>query len=475
MFDKISIILFSALLASLGKVNALTHYPPSKTANTVLEQVLNGTGAPGNYWSSTTPDEEYGSYNCTFHPTSLTMPHVRKTEYQVPDKEYELQYVEVIQRHHKRTPYASNTFFKEDTTWDCSKEGPYHHAKNENPENTSGVVWQRQTGSQNPFEATLGPGFVGSTCEFPSITSEGIDDAMIHGQDIQGVYGDLLGFLPESHEKDKYAFRVTSNVITSQTLGGFGRGLYPDLEEHTGLIQDDSYDSLKPGVPCDLRDTINSQITDLSGEWGIHLNLTSDLRERFNNVSGIEPDDTAGWKTSWDHPYDNLSAKQCHGKPLPCSTNNTAICIQQEGANTIYRLGNYEYAYRWRMHENSTYYSAITMGAWFVELQDHFKGKMDGSNPVKYFHNFAHDGSVAPVLGLLQHDEPVWPGMGSEVVFELYRKAEEYFVRVLFSGQPLKSSTPFGVMDMVPWEDFQGYLKETIPEDLTELCIASNE
>lgn len=44
------------------------------------------------------------------------MPHVRNREYKVPADEYELVYIEVIQRHHKRTPYASNTFFKEDVT-----------------------------------------------------------------------------------------------------------------------------------------------------------------------------------------------------------------------------------------------------------------------------------------------------------------------------------------------------------------------
>lgn len=44
------------------------------------------------------------------------MPHVRAREYVVPPREYSLRYVEVIQRHHKRTPYASNTFFREDIT-----------------------------------------------------------------------------------------------------------------------------------------------------------------------------------------------------------------------------------------------------------------------------------------------------------------------------------------------------------------------
>ena len=44
----------------------------------------------------------------------------------VPPKDYTLQYVEIIQRHHKRTPYASNTFFKEDIAWSCDGEGPVY-------------------------------------------------------------------------------------------------------------------------------------------------------------------------------------------------------------------------------------------------------------------------------------------------------------------------------------------------------------
>jgi hypothetical protein len=42
----------------------------------------------------------------------------------VAPESYTLQYVEVIQRHHKRTPYASNTFFKEDVEWGCVGSGP---------------------------------------------------------------------------------------------------------------------------------------------------------------------------------------------------------------------------------------------------------------------------------------------------------------------------------------------------------------
>lgn len=47
---------------------------------------------------------------------------------------------------------------------------------------------------------------------------------------------------------------------------------------------------------------------------------------------------------------------------------------------------------RWRMAENSTLYSALTMGAWFRELQGHMNGKIDGSNNVEYFHKWVAQG-----------------------------------------------------------------------------------
>lgn len=270
-------------------------------------------------------------------------------------------------------------------------------------------------------------------------------------------------------------------MITSQTLSGLVKGLFPGGQEYDAWIQSDSWDSLEPSISCALKNTVASAITDISSEWGVHLDSSLELRKRFFNVSGIEWDNDAGWSTSWDHPYDNLSAKQCHGKPLPCSLNDTAICTTQEDADAIYRLGNYEYAYKWRMAENSTFYSALTMGAWFRELQGHMNGKIDGSNNVKYFHNFAHDGSVSPVLGVLQIDQPMWPGMGTEIVFELWKKntsssssssssSSAYFIRVLLSGQPLETSTPLGTLDMIPWDEFEQYLNETIPEDIVGMC-----
>ncbi len=46
----------------------------------------------------------------------------------------------------------------------------------------------------------------------------GLEDAMVHGQDVQGVYGELLQFLPLESQRQKYQFRVTNNVNTASVL-----------------------------------------------------------------------------------------------------------------------------------------------------------------------------------------------------------------------------------------------------------------
>lgn len=88
--------------------------------------------------------------------------------------------------------------------------------------------------------------------------------------------------------------------------------------------------------------------------------------------------------------------------------------------------------------------------------------------------SFAHDGSLAALLGVLQIDKPLWPGLATEVVFELWSKDEEkgrgYYIRVLFSGKPLVTSTPLGVLDMVKLQDFNDYLDSVIPDDMVGLC-----
>lgn len=122
------------------------------------------------------------------------------------------------------------------------------------------------------------------------------------------------------------------------------------------------------------------------------------------------------------------------------------------------------------------------MTPWLRELQGHLASSIDGSSRIKYLHkcvgsvahvltcSFAHDGSIAALLGVLQIHKPVWPGLASEVVFELWKTGEKHFVRVLFSGQPLVTSTPLGVLDMIAIEQFNAYLDSVLVRDIVGTC-----
>ena len=92
---------------------SLSWYPPATTQINDLAGVVNGTGVYGFIFNSSQgPLDTYNWCN---------MPHMNPTTYpKVNDSSYKLKYVEVIHRHHKRTPYADNTFPVESYGWDCS-------------------------------------------------------------------------------------------------------------------------------------------------------------------------------------------------------------------------------------------------------------------------------------------------------------------------------------------------------------------
>lgn len=176
----------------------------------------------------------------------------------------------------------------------------------------------------------------------------------------------------------------------------------------------------------------------------------------------MSPTDS-GFHASFDHYFDNLSARQCHAKPLPCKLVNgvnSTTCVTQDIADDVYRLGHYEYSYIYRGDPRSLAASSTGYGVWIGELTTHIRDFISGKSDVIYRHNVAHDGSISRLLSVLQLDEMVWPGMGSEVVFEVYKKnrSKSYYLRVLWKGQVLRSSSPaLGLMDMVPLDNVLAY------------------
>ena len=63
------------------------------------------------------------------------------------------------------------------------------------------------------------------------------------------------------------------------------------------------------------------------------------------------------------------------------------------------------------------------------------------------------------LLSILQVDIMIWPGLGAELVFELYsNKGGQHFVRILWGGNLFRSSNPvLGLVDMLPVDTLLGY------------------
>ena len=192
---------------------------------------------------------------------------------------------------------------------------------------------------------------------------------------------------------------------------------------------------------------------------------------------------------SFDHYFDNLSARLCHAKPLPCNVTNTTNCVTLAEAEEVFRLGEYEYSFIYRDSAQSLPASVGSYGIFIAELAQNLRHAINNTSPsssantttsdkIRYRHNVAHDGSISRLLSILQIEQMVWPGMGSEVVFELYSKAGCYYLRVLWGGQILRSSNPTfgGSFDMVPVSTVLAYFDGLVGVGASKvpgLCAAS--
>ncbi|KAF2104255.1 histidine acid phosphatase-like protein [Rhizodiscina lignyota] len=448
---------------------------PAKFWDTDLDATINAKGTYNFIFNSSTLPKgiKYGSYDY------CNMPHVRKPEYRIPSKEYKLEYVEIIHRHHKRTPYASNLWPEEKPPYDCSNTELFTYGEGKGVPSVP-LYWTPLWTSENPF-TTVGEG---SNCQFPQLTQGGFQDSWQHGNDLFGVYHDLLHFLPNQPNGKQMKFRVTNNVITSQVASALIAGMYPALARKdiplSVFIENSAIDSLEPTYSCNAANTLSSAygVGSTDPAWTPHLNASQDLREALNKISGVDPTDS-GWSQSWDHYFDNLSSRQCHGIPLPCN----GTCVTQDQVNEVYRLGMYEYAYLYRVAPESLLYGVEEYGVWIAEFLGNVRAATSGTSTVKYTHNVAHDGSMSRLLAALQTEVMFWPGMGCELSFEIYSKQgfgyekKEWYARILFGGQVFKSSTPeIGVADMIPLDKLTGYLNGLVGNkaaNVVTLCNSS--
>lgn len=175
------------LLPLLSAVDTAWHAPRPRDINN-LTAALCGPGVYGFiYNSSHTPAGRYGAYN------ACNMPHMRPAEYERAPPGFELQYVELMHRHHKHSPYAANGFSLEPDAWDCDDVRLFAYAQ---PRPGPAAAHAHRRAYASPVNPFAPAGWTGS-CFFPQITADGLADSWLHGADLYAVYHDLLRLLPD--------------------------------------------------------------------------------------------------------------------------------------------------------------------------------------------------------------------------------------------------------------------------------------
>ncbi|EIW81638.1 phosphoglycerate mutase-like protein [Coniophora puteana RWD-64-598 SS2] len=411
-----------------------------------------------------------GVYNSSLTPSHLpwntynycNAPHVNAERYSRPtDPDAHLVYLNSMMRHHKRTPdnlYPNERELNPASGWDweCGSQAYLDYV-----DGTAPVFPQSSVPDGHPFASAVWNG----SCGAGQLTREGLEDAVQHGKDFWSVYHSTLGFLDEVVEEDIY-IRTSNEPRTHHVAGGFLYGTDPGtwaarwrLHTQPALI-----DSLVPSYSCPVANAIRSAYQ-LAPEWTEHLLRNQDLQTRLGETLGVKG--LQAWMSWYDHFFDTLTSRTCHGHPLPC--NASGACVLEEDAMRVFALGDWEYNYIWNAAENASEYTRLTFGVMFKELADNLKRFQAGKETYKLRLYIGHDGSMirlASGLGLGANTPLRWPAMGSEVHIEVWRDVSGFdFVRVMHDGIPVQS------LDWIPFSRFVELLEEQVPADIYGSCM----
>ncbi|TCD60758.1 hypothetical protein EIP91_009551 [Steccherinum ochraceum] len=436
----------------------------SQDTDSVPQVATNGTGFPtvlstplGVYNSSQTPANfPWNTYNY------CNAPHVNAAHYVMPpESDVELKYVNMLMRHHKRTP--DNLYPKENSintqAWNCTDFQEFAHGG----PGGAAVFHTTFTPPWHPFISLMWNG----TCDEGQLTREGFEDATKHGSDFWSVYNGKLKFLSSVNTKDFFV-RTSTSTRTFEVASGMLVGMDPKVVGKTFPVhtQPSTIDDVTPSYSCPTADNVRNAFQSVPA-WLDHLQSNQTLKNRLDGMLG-----TAGlsdWSVWYDHFFDTFTSRTCHNHPLPCNT-TTGACVDEADAAHVFAIGDWEYNYIWNAAENATTYNQLTFGVYFQELAMSLRNFQSGKSDVKYHLTVGHDGSMirlASGLGLGKINPLRWPALGSELIIEVWQQksgAKKQFARVLHEGLPVET---------LEWQDFDSVIQlveSQIPPNIFATC-----
>ncbi|KAI0071352.1 phosphoglycerate mutase-like protein [Panus rudis PR-1116 ss-1] len=406
----------------------------------------------GVYDSSHTPSNfPWNTYNY------CNAPHVNTKHYTLPPvKGAKLVYLNMVMRHHKRTP--DNLYPKENelnsVPWNCVDFKQFSFGGG-----STHVFHEVTVPDWHPFRSQIWNG----SCDQGQLTEEGLQDAIQHGKDFWSVYVGKLGLLRSVNQQDIFV-RTSSETRTFQVAGGMLTGMDASFanKDFPVVNQASPIDSIPPSYSCPKANAIRDAYQSVP-DWTNHLQENAPLKARLDATLG-----TAGlsdWASWYDHFFDTFTSRTCHGHPLPC--NSTGSCVAATDAAKVFAIGDFEYNYIWNAAQNASTYNQLTFGVFFFELAQNFKLFQSGKETFKARLFVGHDGSMirlASGLGFGRNAPLRWPALGSEIVMEVWRSGKTEFVRVLHEGTPVKS------LEWMPLAKFIQLLESQVPTNIFATC-----
>ncbi|PWN48681.1 phosphoglycerate mutase-like protein [Violaceomyces palustris] len=461
------------------------HLHPQQPSYLKELRTMTSTSSPVSiYNSSTTPSHlPWNTYNY------CNAPHVSSRHYQVPEQaqggKAELVYLNVIQRHHKRTP--DNLYPRENELnsqeWDCSDYRQVNYGVDLGSSGPSNQIYHK---TNTPSWHPLVPLFWNGTCDQGQLTSGGLRDAVQKGKDFFSVYGPNgpSPLLRRGIHENDVLFRTSNSDRTYSVAGGILKGMGHVGGSFPVHTQPSSIDSLVPNYSCSYANRIREAFQDVA-EWKDHLASKAQLFDSLNQVVGTGS--RSDWNSWIDHHFDALASRQCSGHDLPTNP-MTGSRVTQEMADQVYLEGDWEYDYIWNRAEGADEYVKYGFGVFLQELANNLKAFRDQVETFKLKYYVGHDGTMVRLLkSLAQSGSIRWPALGSEVILEVWRSVDDkskggkkldHHVRILSYGQTLRSEAKLltnakGLADWVPLDDVIRHLEGRVPQDLLEKCTSS--
>lgn len=162
-----------------------------------------------------------------------------------------------------------------------------------------------------------------------------------------------------------------------------------------------------------------------SGDWKEHLNRPA-IWAQLDSALGIGK--LASWHDGYDHVYDTLQTRQCHGLAMPCARNNPSNCVTQDVADFVYWQGDWEYRYLFNEGPLAKQRAQFGISAFMSVIRDVMRAHVTGDESVssigapQFAHFSGHDTTLGPVLGFLNVTGFRWPPYASQMLFELWQQ-----------------------------------------------------